>query len=436
MQTRVLDISDPQRLQDALKVAMEKSASEGAILELRDSGKRFQASVGGEPDGLYAIGSPTKVMTAVMIMQLVGAGHIGLDDPVTEWIPAFQLNPTAESDQVTVRHLLSHSSGIDCADDFTDTGDDDDALERFVNEVVAGAGLLHKPGRYWSYCNAGFSVLGRLVEVIDRRPWDDAFIDRIANPLGLTARPLPRANDAQIVQGHRFDQERGAVVPESRMTGRNGGPAGGNMLASAADLAEFAQALFDGKERLLSNDLSSEMIRPKILASDRQQGLAWASTHPGMVSHNGITFGHSSYMTAVPSSGQTFGLALDGPGATEVAGSIIDTLFGIEPASQTHQAEMPSVDPRRCHGEYRRRHVVQDVEFSEGQLFATTRYSGAVGEFFSNPATVELNPIGGNTFVSDPEDGSAPLRWSFEEDGESGTPRLLMAANRLHARLT
>jgi CubicO group peptidase (beta-lactamase class C family) len=144
-------------------------------------------AAGADPEALFQIGSVTKVMTATLVLQHVERGDIGLDDPVAGHIDDFRLDPPEATRQVTVRHLLTHTCGIDRADDFSDTGSGDDAVARYVAEVIAGAPLIHPPGERWSYCNAGYTVLGRLVEVLDGRPWDDAIAARIFAPLGMAA---------------------------------------------------------------------------------------------------------------------------------------------------------------------------------------------------------------------------------------------------------
>ena len=107
---------------------------------------------------------------------------------------------------------MTHTSGIDCGDDFTDTGEGDDCLERYVEEVIPEVGLLHEPGVRWSYCNGGYIILGRLVEVLDGRPFDDALIERVFRPLSLTATTTARLEpDRSVAEGHRFDPQVGAL---------------------------------------------------------------------------------------------------------------------------------------------------------------------------------------------------------------------------------
>ena len=82
-------------------------------------------------DSVFQIGSITKVWTATVVMQLVDEGLLDLDTPVVEVLPELQLADPDVTKQVTMRHLLTHTSGID-GDVFTDTGRGDDCLEKYV----------------------------------------------------------------------------------------------------------------------------------------------------------------------------------------------------------------------------------------------------------------------------------------------------------------
>ena len=188
----------------------------GAVVAVgRGDGQVEIGAANADPEALYQVGSVTKVMTATLVLQHVERGDVALDDPVADHVGDFRLDPPEATRQVTVRHLLTHACGIDRADDFTDTGSGDDSVARYVAEVIAGAPLIHAPGERWSYCNAGYVVLGRLVEVLDGRPWDDALAARVFAPLGLAAVTTARLDGAgrPLAAGHRYDPGRGGSSP-------------------------------------------------------------------------------------------------------------------------------------------------------------------------------------------------------------------------------
>ncbi len=106
-------------------------------------------------------------------------------------------------------HLLTHTSGID-GDLFTDTGRGDDALEKYVG-LLADSAQNHPIGATWSYCNAGYSVLGRIIEVVTGTTWDQAMKDKLFTPLGLThTTTLP---EEAMVFGHAMGHVKGGDDP-------------------------------------------------------------------------------------------------------------------------------------------------------------------------------------------------------------------------------
>src|SRR6476619_5552335 len=108
-------------------------------------------------DSVFQVGSITKIWTATMVMQLVDEGLLSLDTTVSEVLPGARLGAADVGGEVTVQHLLTHTSGID-GDIFTDTGRGDDCVERYV-DLLGEQTQNHPLGATWSYCNAGFSVL-------------------------------------------------------------------------------------------------------------------------------------------------------------------------------------------------------------------------------------------------------------------------------------
>ena len=135
-------------------------------------------------DSVFQVGSITKLWTATMIMQLVDEGLLSLDTTVSEVLPGARLGAADVGGQVTVRHLLTHTSGID-GDVFTDTGRGDDCVERYVG-LLAEVPSVFAPGATYSYCNSGYVLLGRIIEVIDGQSWDESLRERLTGPLAAT----------------------------------------------------------------------------------------------------------------------------------------------------------------------------------------------------------------------------------------------------------
>ena len=143
----------------------------------------LRAGVEATPDTVFQIGSQGKMWTATVLMQLVDEGLVDVDATVRTYLPEFAVADPDVSAAVTLRHLLSHTSGID-GDNFADFGRGDDCLERYVDSCVS-LEQTHPLGATMSYCNTGFSILGRVIEVVTGKVWDAVMRERLFEPLGL-----------------------------------------------------------------------------------------------------------------------------------------------------------------------------------------------------------------------------------------------------------
>ena len=152
-------------------------------------------------DSVFQVGSITKIWTATMMMQLIDEGLLSLDTTVSEVLPGARLGTADVGGQVTVRHLLTHTSGID-GDVFTDTGRGDECVERYVG-LLAEVPSVFTPGATYSYCNSGYVLLGRIIEVgtgfvlrsRDDEPWVPVSFGELADGtpyIYLSGRVTPR----------------------------------------------------------------------------------------------------------------------------------------------------------------------------------------------------------------------------------------------------
>ena len=190
-------------------------------------------------DSIFQIGSISKVWTATVIMQLVEEGKLTLETPVVEVLPEMRLVNDELTNGITIRHLLTHTSGLD-GDVFTDTGRGDDNLELYVSSLVDAA-QNHPLGATWSYCNSGFSVLGRVIEVLTGKTWDTAMRDMLFTPLGLTHTvTLPEEAILYAAAVGHVDTGEAQIVTPAWGLQRSAGPAG-LITARVADLLAFAR---------------------------------------------------------------------------------------------------------------------------------------------------------------------------------------------------
>lgn len=273
------------------------------------------------------IGSISKVFTTTLIMMLVDEGLLDLDTPVVRWMPDLSLADTRARDRITLRHLLSHTAGFE-GDRFIDYGVGDDALAKAIAEY-GSLTQWTQPGDLWSYCNAGFYLASRLVEVVTGQVFEDVFRERLVEPLGL-ATTFFSAEDV-IAHPHAIghtisDRNVGHVVSSHYSLPRHVNGCGG-VVCSTRELLRFAQlhmglGTIDGTT-LVSEANATAMQQPETEAGDyyRHYGLGWCvHTYPEFrtFSHGGATNGFRAHLTVVPDSGFAISILTNGDAGSRV----------------------------------------------------------------------------------------------------------------------
>lgn len=311
-----------------------------------------------DPHTLCQIGSITKVVTATMILQLRDEGRLALDDAVSSLLPDLRLAGDL-ADRVTVRHLLTHTSGLD-GDLFTDTGRGDDCLEKYV-ATLAEAESLFSPGTGWSYCNSGFVLLGRIIEVLDERTWDASLRARISEPLGLT-RFVTLPEEVLLHRaalGHiRFEGAPTLSPAPVSSIPRSMGPAG-LITSSVDDLLSFGLAFLRGGDtgrgaRLLSAESLTEMtdLHHTLPEAARVMAPEWAlgwmrdviDGHR-VIWHGGTTIGQNAWLLVLPDDGVALVVFTNGPGgpaaADEVKAALLEAFVGARATAPQRPAGPP-----------------------------------------------------------------------------------------------
>jgi CubicO group peptidase (beta-lactamase class C family) len=335
-------------------------------------------------DSLFQIGSITKVWTTTMVMQLVDEGRLTLDTTVAEVLPGVRLGHPDASAEIMIRHLLTHTSGID-GDIFTDTGRGGDCVERYAGEL-AQAARIFPPGAAYSYCNSGFVLLGRIIEVLDGREWDASLRERLIRPLGL-AQTVTLPEEAilhRAATGHR--QRPGQNDPVSVWgLPRSVGPAG-LITASARDVLTFARlhlgggAIPDGP-RLLSQASASAMQQPQAEipgVGDRGDAIGlgwrlnrWDGRH--IIGHDGSTVGQTAFLRIDPQARVAACLLTNSPETQALYQQLFAETFsacaGITVPAAPEPATGPGdLDLQRHAGRYERTSWRYDVGLRNGRL--------------------------------------------------------------------
>ncbi len=433
----------------------------GAALAVGQGDELFEAATGVvnrntgvevTADSVFQIGSITKLFTTTLVMQLVEGGSVELDAPVKRYLPEFQVADPEATENITLANLLCHASGID-GDFFDDTGRGDDCIERYVLACKT-LPQLHPPGEMLSYCNAGFTIAGRIVEKLRGKPWHEVIAERIFAPLGLFAMgtEAEQAILHRAAVGHMALGEDGAqvVVPIWRLS-RSNAPAGGTPFARARELVGFARMHLQGGKALDGSAiLSPESVRqmqerridlPPHADADGW-GLGWMLfdwSGERLIGHDGLTIGQSSFLRVHPASGVIVSLLTTGGDAKslyrEIFQEAFTTLCGI--SLKPPPEDSPTVDVPLAHyaGRYERLSTGYEVSVEDGTLGLL-----AVGRrppmSLLPPARSPLRAIAADAFVVEQPGAlvNSPILFShFDGDGRPGYLHAgLRAAPRLN----
>lgn len=249
------------------------------------------------PDTVYRIASLTKQFTASAIMVLVQEGRLTLEQPVSSLFPTA---PASWKD-ITVRHLLNHTSGLqrDLSPDLLALVDLHQLPPIDQQIALAGAAPLDAPtGSAYAYSNVGYHVLGFVIEKVTGQYYADFMQQRFFGPLGMRSADVIRTARAVPAMAAGYTWDGASIKPALTLTMTPGMiEAEGGLQMSAVDLARWDAAI--AGERFLSKASLAQMWAPSRLDSGRAvpYGLGWAldtiNARP-FVQHSGQLEGFTS----------------------------------------------------------------------------------------------------------------------------------------------
>lgn len=368
-------------------------------------------------DSLFQIGSITKVWTATLAMQLVDEDLIALDTPLVEVLPELRLADPDVTKQVTLKHLLTHTSGID-GDLFTDTGRGDDCLEKFV-DLLRDAAQNHPLGATWSYCNSGFTLVGRVIEVLTGTSWDAAIRKRLFEPLGLHHTvTLPEESLLHTAAVGHVGEGNGPLSP-TKVWGlpRSTGPAG-LISSTAQDVLAFARMHLSGGvnqagEQVLSRESVAAMADRHAELPDKHTlgdswGLGWIRYDwdgHRLIGHDGATLGQGAVLRMLPEQGLAVTLLTNGGDVRaltqDIVGQVFSELAGVlMPEPLGPPAEPLEVDISSHVGTYERASIRTEVRVENGAPVMRTTVTGPLAELLAEvEQEYEVVPLEPDLFV-------------------------------------
>ncbi|MBI3665395.1 MAG: beta-lactamase family protein [Acidobacteria bacterium] len=303
----------PEKLGAAIQL-VEREASSGAVgavafLVARDSYVAVERGYGRlfpgpgsppcRPDSVFLVASITKPMTTMAVMKLVERGRIGLDDPVSRYLPEFS---GQGRERITVRHLLTHTTGLP---DMLPENIELRKRQAPLREFVAGtlrAPLLFPPGTRVSYQSMGILLAAEIVEHLAGERLNSFLEREVFTPLGMRSSSLG-------LRGRQIEETVQCGLPSSSdltMTAadkswnwnspywRNLGAPWGGMHSTAGDIALALQAMLEGGRPVLQPDTARAMITDQNAGLDKPWGLGWQlGTGAFFPSSPAALFGHS-----------------------------------------------------------------------------------------------------------------------------------------------
>lgn len=211
-------------------------------------------------DTKFRLASVSKQFCALIAMQLVQEERLNLDDKITDHLSYYRKDT---GDQITLHHLMSHQSGIK---DFTASYDYRGTISRLAFgkddfiELHCSGDLTHKPGTIYSYCNAGYCILGRIIEKVTRRSFEQNLRERVFEPLGMKDSGYDRNRDVieKRASGYTYGTFQIENAPFVEMDS-SPGPAGG-IYSTVEDMFLWDRALYG--DRLLRKKYRNLMFTP------------------------------------------------------------------------------------------------------------------------------------------------------------------------------
>lgn len=279
----------------------------------------------------YRTGSITKTLVAATVLQLVGEGRVGLDDPIDRYLPGLINRNGNDGTKITVRHLLQHTSGL-----FSYDGD-----ERFAATILDPAtfyanryrhyepidlinlALDHPPnfapGTRMDYSNTGYIVAGELIRAVTGNNWRTEVSARILQPLGMRESSFPADNPLlpePFAHGYAIwtSNQQNRVYSDTTEHNMSWGGSAGEMITTTSDISRFFSALLGG--RVLKPAQLTAMKTTVPFTSSSSYGLGLARTKmacaPGKEVwwHSGGVVGYSTWAGTTPDTSRTLGMSL------------------------------------------------------------------------------------------------------------------------------
>jgi CubicO group peptidase (beta-lactamase class C family) len=294
------------------------------------------------PQTPFILASVSKPLTATAIMQLVEAGKVELDAPVRRYVPDFRVADPVASSQITVRHLLLHTSGI--PNTACDTRKNAETLTEYVAELRA-VELDSPVGAHHTYCSGNYNILGRIIEMVSGQSFGEYMQEHVFTPLEMdqSFTSEQQAREAGMAQGYQWFF--GFSMPTHHPYNPSQLPSG-YMISSVQDMSHFLISQLNQGNYSASNILSASSIAVmQVPGTDRGgdggYGFGWVISPVGDVPsvwHDGVNVNFHSMLFIQPETRRgavllmnSFGIVAYESAYKEIETGVARMLAGMEP---------------------------------------------------------------------------------------------------------
>lgn len=310
---------------------------------------------GGEPvtaRTLFQVGSVTKGMTALAILQLRDRGLLDLDDPVQRHLPWFRMADPAQSAQITVRQLLNQTSGISMA--AWRVGLDNPAVqasEESAARAISHLPLQNPPGASWMYSNMNYMILGALVTAVSGQPYRTYVQENLFRPLGMHQATFDgrKATRQPYARGYQGRLGRTVEIPLDQ-TPAWGDAAGMGLFCSADDLRAYLTGLLSSSMVSRASLAEAQTCEVPTMLKGQRYGLGWWEADfqgERILFVPGQAFGSNAVVCLLPDRNLGVAVAanLYGNSASVIASEILAVLLGKERAPAIVPNMVRMMDP-------------------------------------------------------------------------------------------
>jgi beta-lactamase class C len=259
---------------------MARSHTPGAAIAIvRDSSiiylKGFGVKVLGTTDSVNAetvfrLGSVSKCFAPMLTGILVQDSVLSWNDKVTKHLPDFALKSKEQTDQLILKHVLSHTVGLPYHT-YTNLIEEGDSLPQMLRKLQ-DVDMIGQVGRVYSYQNVAYSIIGEVIHSASGKTYEQLMTERIFQPLNMDHASMTYADimkNSNVAKPHQHSRK-GVRVTAINNTYYNVGPAGG-VNASAVDMALLIEALLGNRSNLISNETLNEIFTPVIRAPSKNR---------------------------------------------------------------------------------------------------------------------------------------------------------------------